>query len=346
MDGWNGKWAELVLLARRLGGAPPSRGTWSGFHSVKTRALSAVQQDGARACSTDVRHRPRVLTGRGARGLLGLALGGTLCGCQPTRESLTAGHIGCPPSEVVTTGVSSSSGWNQSAETWMAECRGRRFVCTEVTTSSFDGDWLFTSSTDSVDSDVSCREELAPVASQAAADTTPVAPAMATSAPPTGGAGFELGMSRTAAREVCEAADHHWEDDSSRQPSCTGPAAALGFPAEVQLTFCKPGLCGISVSHVPEEHWMQRFMGLRRTLETKYGAPSKQQVRVPSMCRTDEDFDRCARDGTLRLSLSWQWPTGQRMRLSLGQSPHAGENRVLLTYVHAAPLPSANAAAF
>lgn len=281
-----------------------------------------------------------------ARASFGLSLAAVLGACQPTLESLTAGHIGCPPSEVVTSRVGSSSGWNQSAESWVAECRGRRFVCTEVTTRSLDVDWLFTSSTDSVDSDVSCREELAPVASAATAGAMPAAPALATSAPPTGGAGFELGMSRMAAREVCEAAGHHWEDSSRKAPSCTGPAAALGFPAQVQLTFCQPGLCGISVSHVPEEHWMQRFMGLRRTLESKYGAPSKRQVHVPSMCRTAEDFDRCARDGTLRLSLSWQWPTGQRLRLSLGQSRRAGENRVLLTYVHATSLPGSSAAAF
>jgi hypothetical protein len=283
---------------------------------------------------------------RAARAAGCLALAGALVACQPTRESLTAGHIGCPPNEVVTSEVGSSSGWNQSAETWIAECRGRRFVCSEVTTSSFDVDWIFTSSTDSVDSDVSCREELAPVASEVASERAAVAAAMAASAPPTGGAGFELGMSRTAAREACEAAEHRWHDDSSKHPSCTGPAVSLGFPAEVQLTFCKQGLCGISVSHVPQEHWMQRFMGLRRTLESKYGAPSRQQVRVPSMCRTEDEFDRCAEDGTLRLSVSWQWPTGQRLRLSLGQSRTAGENRVLLTYVHAAPLPSSSAAAF
>jgi len=345
MNGWNSTFRGLGRRLSSRGGEPVSRGAWSVFHSVKASAALAVKRRAPDTCSSDGRASGHLARGPVARAGFGLALAAVIGACQPTRESLTAGQIGCPPSEVVTNALSSSSGWNQSAETWLAECRGRRFVCTEVTTSSFDVDWIFTSSTDSVDSDVSCREELAPAASQATPDARPVA--AATSAPPTGGAGFELGMSRTAAREACEAAEHQWEDDSGEQPSCTGPALALGFPAQVQLTFCAHGLCGIVVSHVPEEHWMQRFIGLRRTLETKYGAPSKQQMRVPSMCRTDEDFDRCAKDGTLRLSLSWQWPTAQRLRLSLGQTPRGtGENRVLLSYVQAAPVPSSSAAAF
>jgi hypothetical protein len=266
--------------------------------------------------------------------------------CQPTRESLTAGHIGCPPNEVTTSAAGSSTGWNQSAETWVAECRGRRFICTEVTTSSFDIDWLFTDSTDSVDSDVSCREEIPSSVTVARADVRSEA---VRSAPPIGGGGFELGSSRSAARQRCEAAGHRWEEGPGEHTSCTGAAAPLGFAAPVELTFCRHGLCGISISHAPEEHWMLDFASLRRTLTAKYGSPSAKQMHVPSMCRTDEEFDGCARDGTLRLFLSWQWPTGQRLRLSLGRPRSQGsdgESRVQLTYVQPAPVSALNDTAF
>src|SRR5688572_15726908 len=89
-----------------------------------------------------------------------IALG--LLACQPSRSAMTAGEIGCPERDIRTYDDGSSVGFSQTAETWIAECRGRRFVCSEVRTSSSDISWLFTDATDSVDSDVSCKEELAP----------------------------------------------------------------------------------------------------------------------------------------------------------------------------------------
>ena len=309
------------------GGERRAKRPWSWFHTVKHLV---------------VRRTSHTLT----RCSVGISLAAALGACQPTRESVTAGQIGCPPDEVATSEVGSSSGWNQSAESWIAECRGRRFVCSQVTTSSVDIGWLWTDATDSVDSDVTCREELTPVEAVAATPAKPTASTPATTPPPSGGAGFELGSSRAAARERCEGARQRWDEDNSEDATCSGAATALGFPAHVRLTFCKGGLCGIAVSHVPDAHWMRQFTDLRTTLEAKYGAPSQRRGRVPSMCRTDEQFDSCARDGTLRLSFSWQWPTGQRVRLSLGKPPsHTGESQVLLTYVQT-PRAALNTAAF
>jgi hypothetical protein len=278
-------------------------------------------------------------------GLLLLLPGMMLVGCVPSRESLTAGQIGCPSNEVSTSGASASGGWNQSAETWIAECRGRRFVCSEVTTSSWDLDWLFTDSTSSVDSDVSCREELstgqATTASRPRSEERP-----ASSAPPNGGAGFELGVSRSQARAQCESADHRWQEGDGPHASCSGTAAALGFPASAQLTFCRESLCGVTVSHTPEAHWMRPFTELDATLTAKYGPASKRKVLLPPMCRTDEQFDRCAREGAIALSVSWHWPSGQRLRLSLGKvSARTGESAVRLTYVKAPTAAGLNASA-
>lgn len=279
-------------------------------------------------------------------GILPLVLGVSLVGCHPSRESLTAGQIGCPPSEVSTFGASASGGWNQIAETWTAECRGRRFVCSEVTTSSWDLDWLFSDSTSSVDSDVSCREELSNTEATAAS-RPPAGARVASSVPPSGGAGFELGASRATARQRCESAAHRWEGEDGEHASCSGTASELGFAATTELTFCRESVCGVTLSHTPEAHWMRPFTDLDAMLTAKYGPASKRRVLVPSMCRTDEQFDRCARDGTLALSVSWHWPTGQRLRLSLGKASRlTGESAVRLTYVKAPSAARLNASAF
>jgi hypothetical protein len=105
-----------------------------------------------------------------------LVVAGSLSfGCAPSREALTAGEVGCPPSELSVHDEESSSGWAQSADTWIAECRGRRFVCTEVVTSGIDYSWLFSDSVDSRDSDVSCHEELSAEPERVAQPTPPAA---------------------------------------------------------------------------------------------------------------------------------------------------------------------------
>lgn len=267
--------------------------------------------------------------------VVGAWLGVILGGCHPSRESLTAGQIGCPPQEVSTSSVDVSGGWNQSAETWTAECRGRRFICSEVTTSSLDFDGLFADWTDSVDSDISCREELSPPEpshwSQA-----PSPPPPSGSPPPTGAGGFELGMPRTAARERCEAAGHEWRAGKKGRATCSGTSAPLGFRASVELTFCRDTACAVTLSQTPSSEWMQPFAALQASLTEKYGQASERRLRIPSMCRTNEQFDRCAEDGALHLNVSWRWPTGQSVRLSLGKRSHpAGDSAVRLTYVKA-----------
>lgn len=163
-------------------------------------------------------------------------MGALITGCHPSRESLTAGQSGCPPSEVRTPGVDSSSGWSQSAETWRAERRGRRFIRSEGTTSSLDLDGLFTDFIDSVDSDISCPEELtAPEESHASRAPSPSS--LQSSPPPTGAGGFELRMARAAARQRCEAAGHDWRAGAARA-TCSGTATPVGFPASVELMFC------------------------------------------------------------------------------------------------------------
>jgi hypothetical protein len=242
-----------------------------------------------------------------------------LLACAPSRQALTAGEVGCPPNELRVEDVSSSSGFSQSAETWRAECRGRRFICTEVITTSLDIDWLLSNSVDSRDSDIACHEELGDQPSQLVvqARETPLSPH---SAPPTGAAGFSFGSARAETRERCESSHLSWRDGEGASSFCSGTAVSVGFEATTQLTFCNDTLCGITLEHVPSATWATAFSELDGTLTDKYGPATSRQVRVPTMCRTNEQFDRCAVDGALDFEVRWQWPRGERLRLLLGKS--------------------------
>jgi hypothetical protein len=270
--------------------------------------------------------------------LLAWALGSLLFGCVPSREAMTAGEVGCRPSELSVHDEEYSSGWGQSADTWIAECRGRRFICTEVVTSSVDFGWLFSDSVDSRDSDVSCHEELSTrgdQAAQAEQAARAAAAAMAPpppSEPPSGGAGFELGSARSEVRQRCEASGHGFRDEGA-QTFCSGAAAPLGFAASTRLTFCGDALCGITIEHVPEAAWAEAFHDLDARLTEKYGPATVRQVRVPSVCRTPAHFDRCALDGALDFEVRWQWPRGERLRLLLDKPVAPGVAALRLMYV-------------
>lgn len=284
----------------------------------------------SRRVSGSMTGHPRGTRWRGAPALPSLALGGLLLACAPSREALTAGEVGCPPNELRVSSGTSSSGWAQHAETWVAECRGRRFICTEVVTSSVDYGWLFSDGVDSRDSDVSCHEELSP---SPPVETQPREQALAPrSEPPTGGAGFELGSPRSAVRERCESSGNTFRDEGA-QSFCSGAAAPLGFEASTQLTFCKDSLCGITVAHIPASEWAEAFKDLDARLTDKYGPATVRQVRVPVMCRTPEQFDRCAVDGALDFEVRWQWPQGERLRLLLDKPRTPGVAALRLMYV-------------
>jgi hypothetical protein len=71
--------------------------------------------------------------------LAGLALFVSALACAPSRQSKSAGSIGCPPDEIQISGEDSSSGWGSSSDTWVATCRGRQFICSENTVTASNG---------------------------------------------------------------------------------------------------------------------------------------------------------------------------------------------------------------
>ncbi|HVR20040.1 MAG TPA: hypothetical protein VMS65_10095 [Polyangiaceae bacterium] len=250
---------------------------------------------------------------RGFRGLF-LVLG--VVACAPSRESMTAGQIGCPPNEITIGNEDSSIGFGQGSETWTAECQGRIFVCTKLTTGGENA----------ADSDVSCREELGSEKQQAtspADSSAKTAPTEAKAAgAPTGGAGFELGATSEAAQKACEGAGNTWEA-SGAIATCSGPATNVGFEVGVTFDLCRDHVCKITVAHSPKSKWASAFAELKTKLIEKYGAPADSSTNVPPSCRAEPDLIACF-DRGLRLRLDWSWKTGETLRLSAGKPEKSG----------------------
>jgi len=266
-----------------------------------------------------------------ALGLVGLA---AFVSCTPSRASLSAGQVGCRPSEItVSEETVGNDGFTLSSENWVAECNGRRFICTQINNRGFydrgTGPNVMTNQTD-----VSCKEEYSGSASSTpAAPATPPPPA---SAPPKGGAGFELGGKAEAAQAACEAAGQTFQRPDEKTASCSGTAAQLGFPAAVTFKLCGTNVCSIELVHQPAAEWLGIIAELRNGLEVKYGPPREREGEVREECRHKEAFVPCLRSRKLRLRYLWSWPTGERIVLLIGIPPEGGEPAIRLGYSRSA----------
>ena len=63
--------------------------------------------------------------------LLAISVSG--CAAHGTREAVTSGLIGCPPSEIQISDA--DTGW--TTNTWKARCRGKVYYCTQFTGQRF-----------------------------------------------------------------------------------------------------------------------------------------------------------------------------------------------------------------
>src|SRR4051794_38400030 len=67
------------------------------------------------------------------RGIVGMVLAWlSLSACVPSLESRSAGQVGCTPDEISVSNQQTQFGLVQSGETWVAECHGRTFVCSQM----------------------------------------------------------------------------------------------------------------------------------------------------------------------------------------------------------------------
>jgi hypothetical protein len=248
-----------------------------------------------------------------------------LADCRPSRESMSAGEIGCAPGEITVSGEESSVGFAQSAATWIAECDGRTYICTEV----------LTSGEKSAQSQVSCKEEGSSDSERAGASPS-AAPAAAAkkTEPPAGAAGFELGATLESSQKACEGAGNTWEVAEARA-TCSGPATKLGFDVTVTLDMCGDRVCKITIAHTPQAKWFNALVELRTKLIDKYGTPMEIGSAVPVNCRSDEQIVGCFNQG-LHLYFHWKWKTGETLRLTAGK-PEKGEGIAAILLEYARP---------
>ncbi len=274
-----------------------------------------------------------------------------LAGCVPSKESLSAGQIGCVPSEITISDEASDPGFVQSTQTWIAECHGKRFICSKTTTNSSNyvpsssggsssSGWLHTTT----DSDVACREALSDPSATATAPSptpapdsrvaaqTPAAPAPSTAKaePPIGAGGFEFAFDASGARKACELAGKQWRDEGGVH-TCSGLARDAGSPATAAFEFCGASTCSIELRFESPEKWLSLVTGLRGKLSEKYGAPESTSS-LPAVCNAEPEFTRCFRDQGQQLQYWWGWSSGQRIELRIGGADSSQAPGIRLIY--------------
>ncbi len=254
------------------------------------------------------------------------------CGCTPSTAAKSAGEIGCTPQDISISQEETHFGLIQSGKTWVAECQGRTYVCSQVNRAGRDEsllDELFASD------QVSCHEALDSVEAErdrraeeaAAAERAGRPPPMA----PVGAAGFVFGETREATAQRCEAAGQTWVSDGP-QGRCSGPAASLGIAASVELEFCEARACSIRIEHVPRSNWSESSVSLKANLQTKYGPAQESSGSVPEGCRSERAFAHCLESRQVRLSYTWRWAGGESLDMSVGKSDDRDSAAIRLVY--------------
>lgn len=238
-------------------------------------------------------------------------------GCAPSLAMKSAGHVGCLPSEVHVRDASREVGLSQTVTTWVARCKGKSHVCTEVKTSGEESE----------SSQVHCRERASQVSANPANRAGQPEKASAEGPPPRGAAGFELGDSRINARSICESAGHTWEEGTSTGASCSGAPQSLGFNAKVLLEFCSERTCALAIIHRPETGWMKSWVSLYRALSSKYGESLVQEVTIPDYCLSEASFAECVARGEATGSHRWKWQSGERVHYGLLKGPRPGDDQ-------------------
>ncbi len=257
-------------------------------------------------------------------------------GCRPSRTAQSAGEIGCQPGDItISEETVGHDGLYSGTENWVAECNGRRFICTEnmrrfgVATTS-GGSALVT------DRNVSCTAEYS--SSSASSGTVDRssdaadAPAAPARQPPESGGGFELGASVEAARAACEGAGHEWQSPTPSQATCSDAAVSIGVPTRVELGLCSGNVCRVTLVHEPEASWLTVLSDLRSKLESKYGPPGTRQGRVPENCQSADAFADCVKTRRVRLRYGWTWGSGQSILLLVGMPLEGNVPAIRITY--------------
>jgi hypothetical protein len=277
-------------------------------------------------------------------GRLGLLLGMAavaLGGCRPSRASQAAGQIGCKPSEItISDETVGEDGFWEGSENWVAECDGRRFICTELTHRESVGVIVGGEFQSAIahDSHVSCKEELS--SSEPASSGANSSPSGPGREPPSSGGGFDLGAKTEVAQAACEAAGHQWQMSSPSQAACSDAVASIGVPTQVSLGLCSGSVCRVTLMHAPDHDWLPVIAEVLKKLEAKYGAPGTRQATVPEDCRAGEAFVGCLKVRRARLRYAWSWGSGQSITLLVGTPLQGGAPAIRIIYAGVAAGPA------
>jgi hypothetical protein len=264
------------------------------------------------------------------RGVLGLGL---LTGCFPGRAAKSAGLVGCAPDEIEISNEQLHLGLIQSGETWMAECRGRTFICSQTDHVGREGDALgnllaadHVSCTEAAESPQEAAAREARTSARATAAVPQPKPVA-----PVGAAGFDFGLSLDVAQQRCEAAGQAWDATIPELPTCSGPATPVGPRAAVGLRVCEARVCGIFLELRPTKAWSSEVVSLKAKLDAKYGAAEEGTRGIPVQCRSDAQFQRCLQTEELALRYVWRWTSGETLELFIGKGVD-GEPAIRLAY--------------
>jgi hypothetical protein len=265
-------------------------------------------------------------------GVLGLVV----LGCAVSKQTITAGQVGCQPSEIEISNGDSSVGWTESSETWQAECKGRKFVCSKTNAGGVLG---AANNAPPSSSQVYCKEQL-----ETAGAVAPSGSAVAVTAggnakgaeptPPTGAAGFEFGSSLEAAKSACTAAGKAWSSESAAVATCSGPVTKTSYDAFVSLKFCGSSLCFVSLRLTDSPAWSNAVGELETKLSRKYGAPQSKPA-IAAECQAEPAFTRCFKEGDQRLRYQWSWTSGEQITLLAGKPSGGGEPSIRVQYKQA-----------
>ncbi|MEP7053098.1 MAG: hypothetical protein ABJB12_22220 [Pseudomonadota bacterium] len=255
--------------------------------------------------------------------LMGLGLNGCV-----SLAAASTGQVGCAQDQITISDDSMSPG----VRTWTAECGGRRYFCSAVSTGNSS-------------SQVNCAEERGPkvAAATPSADTgtragakPPPVPEVSKEAPK-GAAGFLFGATSEEASTVCINAGYEWKAGPVDHFSCSGTPGSIGFPATATVRFCADKLCAVALQVNAAKQWMSAYAKLSETLTQKYGTPATIDGSLGTNCQTEAELESCVMSGNTSLQRVWKW--GASNHVSLGLTAGSDAPRLDLLYIHKSTVP-------
>jgi hypothetical protein len=165
-------------------------------------------------------------------------------------------------------------------------------------------------------------------------------PKIATTPPPAGAAGFELGAAVDAASRACSDAGKSWKELRKDGYACSGTPGSVGFAAAVELEARNGAICVVKVIAEPGARitdLVNRYAELRESLKKRYGAVFEAATTGMDGSCAGAALDVCFEDGRASASSKWTWRTGHALELSIGKDASEPTPKAALHLVYRGP---------